>query len=195
MSVWSKMNLPNKLTLLRAALIPFFMFFCLSGSWLAGRYFWALGIFAAASITDFLDGKIARSRNLVTNFGKFMDPLADKALVMAALVCFVELGWSGSIPVVIILAREFMVSGLRMLASGEKVVIAADWAGKLKTAFTMIAIVVIFLLQGLLDAGTALSPATAAWISGGLVWVAAALTLFSGIQYLWGYRKIIDPAA
>ena len=105
------MNLPNKLTVARVVLVPFFIFFLLTDI-VPKSSLWALVVFALASITDALDGHIARSRNLVTNFGKFLDPLADKVLVISALVCFVEMGLAGAVPVIIIIAREFMVSGL-----------------------------------------------------------------------------------
>ena len=129
------MNLPNKLTLLRVILIPFFLLFMYID--FPFHYAVALVIFAAASITDALDGKIARKRGLVTNFGKFLDPLADKVLVIAALTVFVDLNDvnMGAIPLIIITAREFMVSGLRLLAADSGVVGAAGIWGKLKTAF------------------------------------------------------------
>ena len=135
------MNLPNKLTLLRVMLIPFFLLFMYINT--PFHYLTALVIFAAASITDALDGKIARKRGLVTNFGKFLDPLADKILVIAALTVFVELDdiRMGAIPLIIISAREFMVSGLRLLAADSGIVVAAGIWGKLKTAFTMVTIV------------------------------------------------------
>lgn len=128
------MNLPNKLTLLRVFLIPFFLFFMYLD--FTGHYTLALVIFAAASITDALDGKIARKHNLVTNFGKFLDPLADKVLVISALTVFVELDSvnMGAIPLIIIIAREFMVSGLRLLAADCGVVVAAGIWGKLKNS-------------------------------------------------------------
>ena len=119
------MNLPNKLTLMRVFLIPFFLLFIYLD--IPFHFLIALVIFAAASITDALDGKIARKRNLVTNFGKFLDPLADKVLVIAALAVFVELKEvnMGAVPLIIISAREFMVSGLRLLAANSGVVVAA----------------------------------------------------------------------
>ena len=136
------MNLPNKLTLLRVILIPFFLVMMYVDA-IPLHFLWALVIFVAASLTDMLDGKIARARGLVTNFGKFLDPLADKVLVITALTVFVELKEfrMSAIPLVIIIAREFMVSGLRLLAAEEGVVIAAGIWGKLKTAFTMVTIV------------------------------------------------------
>ncbi|MGN1107093.1 MAG: CDP-diacylglycerol--glycerol-3-phosphate 3-phosphatidyltransferase, partial [Huintestinicola sp.] len=126
------MNLPNKLTVARVVLVPFFIFFLLTDI-VPLSPMWALVVFALASITDALDGHIARSRNLVTNFGKFLDPLADKVLVISALVCFVDMGLAGAVPVIIIIAREFMVSGLRLVTAGEGGVVAAGIWGKLKT--------------------------------------------------------------
>lgn len=186
------MNLPNKLTLLRVALIPAFVLFALwhFTSW---NLLISLVIFAVASITDMLDGKIARSRGLVTDFGKFLDPLADKALVMAALLCFVDMGWVGSIPVMIILFREFMVSALRLVVkSGDGVVIAAGWFGKIKTAFTMVEISVTLFIHGIMALGAPISAETAFAVDTILVWIAAALTAGSGAQYLLAYRKVID---
>lgn len=131
------MNLPNKLTMLRVVLIPVFLVFMLVES-IPLHYLWALITFAAASITDALDGHIARSRNMITDFGKLMDPLADKLLVMSALVSFIS---AADVPVwvvVLILAREFMVTSLRLIAAGKGVVIAADKWGKVKTVSQMI---------------------------------------------------------
>ncbi len=129
------MNLPNKLTLLRVILVPFYVFFMLTDIVPFSPVI-ALAIFAAASATDALDGHIARSSNLVTTFGKFLDPLADKVLVVSALMCMVERGVIGSVPVIIIVAREFMVSGLRLVTANEGVVVAAGIWGKLKTAWS-----------------------------------------------------------
>ena len=136
------MNLPNKLTVLRVIMIPFFVFFLL---WQGGenRTFRliALALFIIASLTDLLDGKIARKYNLVTNFGKFMDPLADKLLVCSALICLIELGELPAWMVLIIISREFIISGFRLVASDNGVVIAASYWGKFKTTFQMIAVV------------------------------------------------------
>lgn len=184
------MNLPNKLTLLRVIMIPFFVFFLL---WQFTKFniLISLVIFAAASLTDMLDGKIARKYNLITDFGKFLDPLADKALVMAALVGFIELGWCSSVPVMIILFREFMVSALRLVVkSGEGVVVPAGWFGKIKTAFTMVSLVVIMLLRGIEALSVAVPHIYG--ISAALIWISAALTAGSGIQYLKAYWKAID---
>lgn len=198
------MNLPNKLTLLRVFMVPVFLVFALIDT-IPYNEFIAVGIFAIASITDALDGYIARKNNLVTNFGKFLDPLADKVLVMAALLCLVQMGFIGSVPVIIILAREFMVSGLRLVTANEGVVVPAGIWGKLKTAFTMIAIIVIFIIAGLFGQGTvfgeALYHSTEYFeyfyvlifvIPTILIWIATILTVISGVQYLFAYRKYID---
>ena len=135
------MNLANKLTLLRVIMIPFFVFFLLKGD--PSNMAIAGGIFIVASLTDFLDGYIARSRNLVTKFGKFMDPLADKLLVMSAFVCMVELQLVPSWIVIVILAREFIVSIFRAIAASDGIVIAAGKLGKYKTTTQMIAIILL----------------------------------------------------
>lgn len=137
------MNLPNKLTIARIALIPIFLFFLLTD--LAGEYskYIAVSIFIIASLTDFLDGKIARANNIVTNFGKFMDPLADKLLVCSALIAFVELEYLPSWMVIIIISREFIISGFRLVASDNGVVIAASLWGKIKTTVQMIMIIIL----------------------------------------------------
>ena len=191
------MNLPNKLTLLRVVLIPFFLLFMYIN--VPFHYGIALVIFAAASITDALDGKIARSRNLVTNFGKFLDPLADKVLVLAALAVFVELPFvkMSAIPLIIITAREFMVSGLRLLAANSGVVVAAGIWGKLKTAFTMVAIIAILFWLCLcydLSVGFPYDFRNAVdnIIVPVLVWISTVLTVISGGVYLKGYWHLID---
>ncbi len=137
------MNLPNKLTLLRIILIPVFMVVLYWG--FPGATYVALAIFIIASLTDMLDGKIARKYNLVTDFGKFADPLADKMLVTAAMLWFVEIGQMPAWTLLIVICREFAVSGLRMIASDKGRVIAAGWSGKVKTASTMVCIVLMFL--------------------------------------------------
>lgn len=189
------MNLANKLTIFRVIIVPFFVFFmCFTG--IEHRYLYALILFIIASITDMLDGKIARKYNMITSFGKFLDPLADKILVAAALVCFVELKWTSAWVVCIILAREFVVSGVRLVAAGsdKKVVIPAGWLGKIKTAVTMVAICVILFLHilegfGVMDGQTF----PIQLISDILMFVSAALTLASGVKYLYDYREFIDP--
>ena len=126
------MNLPNKLTVLRIVMVPFFVFFML-GSFVPHRYLWALLLFCAASYTDHLDGKIARRDNLITNFGKLMDPLADKILVMSALICLVKLDLASTVCVLLIMIREFAITSIRLLAVEQGRVIAANNWGKLKT--------------------------------------------------------------
>lgn len=191
------MNLPNKLTLLRVILIPFFLLFMYID--FPFHYAVALVIFAAASITDALDGKIARKRGLVTNFGKFLDPLADKVLVIAALTVFVDLNDvnMGAIPLIIITAREFMVSGLRLLAADSGVVVAAGIWGKLKTAFTMVVIVaILFWLSLCGDFSLSLSDSLVKAVDNVvipiLIWISTILTVVSGAVYLKGYWHLID---
>ena len=167
------MNLPNKLTLFRIILIPFFVFFLFTGCvGEAGKYI-ALGIFAVASLTDLFDGKIARKYNLVTNFGKFMDPLADKLLVCSALIALVDLNRIAAWIVIIIIAREFIISGFRLVASDNGVVIAASYWGKFKTTFQMVMICLMIAnfpqLQILTDI---------------IMWIALILTVVSLIDYL-----------
>ena len=152
----------------------------------------ALVIFIAASVTDALDGHIARSRNLVTTFGKFLDPLADKVLVISALICLNSIGVIGAVPVIIIVAREFMVSGLRLVTANEGVVVAAGIWGKLKTAFTMVAEVAIML--GLCFGFEGQAADIANIIYQVLIWIATVLTVISGGVYLKGYWKYIDAS-
>ncbi len=186
------MNLPNKLTIMRVILVPFFIFFLLCDI-VPVSAIWALVVFIIASITDFLDGHIARSQNLVTNFGKFLDPLADKVLVLSALVCFSQLGLCSAVPVIIIMAREFMVSGLRLCAAGEGVVVAAGIWGKLKTAFTMVAIIAILLFAVLFGKDSSVYAAYIIIIEQLLIWISTLLTIISGGQYLVAYKDFIDP--
>ena len=139
------MNLPNKLTIMRVILIPFFVFFLLSPYFPAYGNYIAVAIFIVASLTDMLDGKIARKYNLVTNFGKFMDPLADKLLVCSAMICLIELDRLAAWIVIVIIAREFIISGFRLVASDNGVVIAASYWGKFKTTFQMVMVIVLIL--------------------------------------------------
>lgn len=162
------MNLPNKLTLLRILLIPVFMVVLYWG--FPGAEYAALFVFILASLTDLLDGKIARKYNLVTDFGKFADPLADKMLVTAALLWFVECGKMPAWVPLIVICREFAVSGLRMVAAEQGRVIAAGWSGKVKTAATMVCIVLMFL-------------PVPALLNTLCVWVIALTTLYSGVEY------------
>ena len=139
------MNLPNKLTVLRIIMVPFFVFFMLTDVGGEANKWIALILFCVASLTDMLDGKIARARNLVTNFGKFMDPLADKLLVCSAMICLIQTGQLAAWIVVIIIAREFIISGFRLIASDNGVVIAASYWGKFKTTFQMLMVIVLIL--------------------------------------------------
>lgn len=138
------MNLPNKLTMMRVILIPFFVFFMLT-DFVPYSGLIALAIFIVASITDFLDGRIARKYNLITNFGKFMDPLADKLLVCSAMICLIPIGLLPAWIVIIIIAREFVISGFRLIASDNGIVIAASWWGKWKTVCQMFMVIVLIL--------------------------------------------------
>ncbi|MBQ2238668.1 MAG: CDP-diacylglycerol--glycerol-3-phosphate 3-phosphatidyltransferase [Lachnospiraceae bacterium] len=136
------MNLPNKLTILRVIMIPFFLVALLVDGIPAGKWV-ALAIFIIASFTDMLDGKIARKYNLITNFGKFMDPLADKLLVSAALIALIPLGKIPAWIVIVIISREFIISGFRLIASDNGIVIAASYWGKIKTVTQMVMIVLL----------------------------------------------------
>lgn len=185
------MNLPNKLTLLRIILVPFFIIAMLVN--FPFHYLVAGCIFGIASVTDTLDGKIARKRNLVTDFGKFADPLADKILVLTALVCFLQVGLLGSfgaIPVIIVLFREFAVSGIRLVAASSGKVVAANIWGKVKTVSQMVGISVIFAMQVVLEVFNALKITVAGmdtvfyYIGNGLIWLSTLFTLISGIIYL-----------
>ena len=139
------MNLPNKLTILRVILIPFFVFFMIAPYFEGYGNYVATAIFIVASLTDMLDGKIARKYNLVTNFGKFMDPLADKLLVCSAMICLIETGQLAAWIVIVIIAREFIISGFRLVASDSGIVIAASYWGKFKTVFQMLMVIVLLL--------------------------------------------------
>ena len=175
------MNLPNRLTLLRVIMIPFFVVFLLwdGGETALFRYISA-AIFIVASLTDMLDGKIARKYNLVTNFGKFMDPLADKLLVCSALICLIQLGQLPAWIVIVIISREFIISGFRLIDSDNGVVIAASYWGKFKTTFQMIAVILlIFDFQVLRPLASA------------CVWIALALTIISLVDYIWKNRRIL----
>ena len=185
------MNLANKLTLFRVILVPFFIG-ALMIPFIPYGYTAALVIFALASITDMLDGKVARKYNMITDLGKFLDPLADKVLVAAALICFTELGYAPAWAVWLIMAREFMVSGIRLVAAGssKKLVIAANIWGKLKTASTMVAICLILGMHILTDDFGVLTEMPVRPITDVLIYICTFLTVLSGIIYLYDYREV-----
>ncbi len=173
------MNLPNKLTLFRVILIPFFVVFMLVDITAYDKWI-ALAIFIIASLTDLLDGKIARKYNLVTNFGKFMDPLADKLLVCSALICLVALERIPAWIVIVIIAREFIISGFRTLAADNGVVIAASYWGKFKTTFQMVMICLMIADIEALRIVTSV-----------VMWIALALTVISLIDYLMKNKDVM----
>ncbi len=167
------MNLPNKLTLIRVFLVPVCMALTLTN-----HMYWALGVFVVASITDFLDGYIARRDNLVTSFGKIMDPLADKILVFGALLCFLEMGFINSWCVGIILAREFFVTGMRVVAVSKGKVIAASWWGKVKTNVQIFSVILGFLTFANGSDGFVLIGQTG-------IYIATAFTAASWVAYIF----------
>lgn len=185
------MNLPNKLTVLRLALVPVFVALLMLPA-IPHNSLWALVIFAVASLTDLLDGKIARKRGLVTDFGKLMDPLADKVLVAAAYICMIELGDLSSIAVLVVIAREFAVTSLRLVAAGRGQVLAADIWGKAKTVSQMVTVIGILLLRELSYTGTLPAAFPYGIVVSTAVWITVALTVFSGCNYFWVNRKIFQ---
>ena len=166
------MTLASKITMVRVAFIPLFMTFMYLGGGVPSIWMWfALAVFIIASITDFVDGVIARKRNQISDFGKFLDPLADKLLTIAAMVMFCEWGKMPAWALMIVLAREFAVTGLRLIAVGKGKVIAAGWSGKVKTASTMVGLCV---WMGF--------PATQ-WIQWTVISVIVVTTVYSGFEY------------
>ena len=187
------MNLPNKLTVFRVILVIPFVILLLGQNAGWGWYdavfggvmeymnWITLAIFVIACLTDLIDGKIARKYNLVTNFGKFMDPLADKLLVCAAMICLIELGRIPSYIVVIIISREFIISGFRLIASDNGIVIAASMWGKYKTTFQMIMVILMLANIPALQLATAI-----------VMWIATALTIISLVDYVWKNRQVLS---
>ncbi len=175
------MNLPNKITIFRVCMIPIFLIFMLVSSIPGGKYI-AAAIFIIAALSDLLDGYLARKHNLVTNFGKFMDPVADKLLVSSALICLVELKLLPAWIVIIIIAREFIISGFRLIASDNGVVIAASWWGKVKTTVQMV--MSIMLIINLDNVFINILEQIAIYLS-------AALTIISLIDYLIKNKKVL----
>ena len=198
------MNLPNKLTLTRIVLVPVFMIFVsltsldavANGTFRPLYYLLAGIVFAAASFTDFLDGHLARKWNMVTDFGKFADPLADKLLTTVAFIYMLRDGVCSPVVLCIILAREFAVSGLRMVAAGAKdgKVIAANMWGKVKTVLQMLTILFYYFSVSLLWGNVVVAAADCVLISYALCWLVAAATAISGIKYLWDNRSFINTA-
>jgi CDP-diacylglycerol---glycerol-3-phosphate 3-phosphatidyltransferase len=175
------MNLPNKITLFRVAMIPIFLIFMLVPGIPYGRYI-AAAIFIIAALSDMLDGYIARKNNLVTNFGKFMDPLADKLLVSSALICFVELKLVPAWIVIIIISREFIISGFRLVASDNGVVIAASWWAKIKTTVQMIMSVMLIINLDVYFINVLEQIA---------IYLAVALTIISLVEYLIKNKNVL----
>ena len=176
------MNTPNKLTVARMIMVPFLVIFLLTG-WggEANRYI-SLALFAAASITDWFDGHLARKYNLITNFGKFMDPLADKLLVCSAMICMIELNRLPAWFVIIIIAREFIISGFRLIAAENGVVIAANYWGKFKTVSQMIMIILLILnFEGIFVVLKQI-----------FIWLSLALTVISLITYIWQNKSVLS---
>ena len=195
------MNLPNKLTLCRIILVPVFMIFVSltefgTETFNATWYLVAGIVFAAASFTDYLDGHLARKWHMVTDFGKFADPLADKLLTTVAFIYMMRDGVCSPVVLCIILAREFAVSGLRMVAAGAKdgKVIAANMWGKVKTVLQMLSIIFYFFGTALSYRGTVDSVSIVVVVSIALCWMVAAVTAISGIKYLWDNRSFINTA-
>ena len=171
------MNTANKLTMLRVAMIPAFLLVLYLN--VPGATYWALGIFIVASLTDYIDGYIARHCNQTTDFGKFMDPLADKCLVTAAMLWFVEIGQMPAWALLVVIVREFAISGVRMQAANKGRVIAAAWSGKVKTASTMICIVLMFL-----PIGRELNTICVA--------VIVLTTVYSGVEYIMKNLDVVS---
>lgn len=171
-----EMNLPNKLTLLRMALVPVYLVLLSMGmDWAA------LVVFAAASLTDMLDGKIARKRGLITNFGKFMDPIADKLLTHTAFIMLCAMGRLHVVACIIFIAREFVVSGLRLVAVEQGHVIAAGMSGKIKTVLQMLLAMLLTVIP-------------ASLLGDVLAFAAAAMTLYSMVEYVWQNRQVLGGA-
>ena len=198
------MNLPNKLTLTRIILVPVFMIFVsltsldgiVDGNFNATFYLLAGIVFAAASFTDYLDGHLARKWHMVTDFGKFADPLADKLLTTVAFIYMLRDGVCSPVVLCIILAREFAVSGLRMVAAGAKdgKVIAANMWGKVKTVLQMLTIIFYYFGTALTWGNFVMIGADCVFLSYWLCWLVAIATAISGIKYLWDNRSFINTA-
>ena len=176
-----KMNVPNTLTIIRVLLIPFFVAFMLCNITAYDNYI-ALAIFIVASLTDTLDGYLARKNNQVTNFGKFMDPLADKLLVCSAMICLIEMNKLDAWIVIVIISREFIISGFRLVAVDNGIVIAASWWGKAKTISQMIMIILLIAsFGGIFNV-----------LETAYVYIATVLTVISLVDYIWKNRAVLN---
>ena len=175
-------NIPNYLTILRVIMIPFFVFFMVTDYAGDASKWISVALFIIASLTDFLDGHLARKHNIVSNFGKFMDPLADKMLVSSAMICLTEQGRLAAWIVIIIISREFIISGFRLIAADNGVVIAASYWGKCKTNFQMFMIIML-----IINLGTPV----AVMIENVLIVIATALTIISLIDYLAKNKQVL----
>jgi CDP-diacylglycerol--glycerol-3-phosphate 3-phosphatidyltransferase len=183
------MNIPNLLTVMRMALVPVFIVCYYEGA----STLTALVVFVAASLTDAVDGYIARKYGLITNFGKLMDPLADKILTVAAFICFIDMDIVQMWMVVVIIAREFLITGLRGVAASEGVVIAAGFSGKLKTVLQMGTIILFLLADTLLEHEWTEPAGVVSIIAANVcLWAALAVTVYSGVGYLWRCRKLLN---
>ena len=181
MGYWKKMNLPNKITMIRFLMIPLFILVISLWHNAAGDFV-AFLLFAGAACTDFIDGHIARSRNLITDFGKFMDPLADKLLVCSAMIALVGMNRLASWIAIIIIAREFIISGFRLIAAENGVVIAANYWGKFKTTAQMIMIILLILnFDGIFHI-----------LARGFVWISLALTIISLLTYIMENKNVLS---
>ena len=176
------MNTPNKLTVARMIIVPFLVVFLLTGCGGDTNRYISLALFGVASVTDWFDGYLARKNNLVTNFGKFMDPLADKLLVCSAMICMIELNRLPAWYVIIIIGREFIISGFRLIAAENGIVIAANYWGKFKTASQMIMIILLILhFDGIFVTLEQL-----------FIWLSLALTIISLITYIWQNKSVLS---
>ena len=178
------MNTPNKLTVARMIIVPFLVVFLLSGLGGDANRYISMILFVVASITDWFDGHLARKNNLVTNFGKFMDPLADKLLVCSAMICMIELNRLPAWVVIIIIGREFIISGFRLIAAENGIVIAANYWGKFKTVSQMIMIILLILHFDTIPAFVILEQI--------FIWISLALTVISLMTYIWQNKSVLS---
>lgn len=179
------MNLPNKLTVARVIAVPFFI-----AAYMLGYNVTAFVIFIAASYTDYLDGKIARKHNLITSFGKIMDPLADKILVYSAFCLMVEDGTVPGWMLIVILAREFAIAGMRTVAASEGLVIAAGMSGKIKTVLQMIAVPLLLLLAAFPAGQPAIWHSALSYLAYGFLWASLIMTVYSGGEYIMQNKQV-----